>query len=162
MAFVLDLSPTYSREVSWKVPGNSPSTPIEIKFTALFNRLDVKQIRDVFVDFWRASGQQDELTEEEKTRKPRTDREIVDIILGGWGDINDPQGKPVPFDEASRNTVLGIKGALRAIIDKWIDSLDTEGEEKNSQVPLNTGQPAVSEQQPSTAPTPSPQPKPSV
>ena len=102
-----------------------------------------------------------ELTEEEKTRKPRTDREIMDIILGGWRDINGPGGNPVPFDEASRNKVLGIKGALRAIIDKWIESLDTEGEEKNSQVPPNTGQPAVSEQ-PSTPPTPSPQPQPSV
>jgi hypothetical protein len=162
MAFVLDLSPTYSREVSWKVAGDSPSTPVEIKFTARFHRLDVKQIRDVFVEFWRASGQQDELTEEEKTRRPRTDREIVDVILGGWGDISDPQGKPVPFDEGSRDKVLGIKGALEAIIAKWVASLDVEGEAKNSQVPPNTGQPAVSEQQPSTAPTPSPQPQPSV
>lgn len=161
MAFVLDLSPTYPREVSWKVAGDSPSTPIEIKFTALFNRLDVKQIRDVFVDFWRASGQQDELTKEEKTRKPRTDREIVDIILGGWEDIIDPDGNPVLCDEVLRNQVLGIKGALRAIIDRWIESLDTEGEEKNYSAPPNTGQPAVSEK-PSTALTPSPQPMPSV
>ena len=161
MAFVLDLSTTYPREVRWKVAGDSPSTPIEIKFTALFNRLDVKQIRDVFVDFWRASGEQDELTEEEKTRKPRTDREIADIILGGWRDITDPQGNLVPFNEASRNKVLGIKGALRAIIDKWVESLNTESEEKNSQVPPNTGQPAASEE-PSTPPTPSPQPQLSV
>ncbi len=161
MAFVLDLSPTYPREVSWKVAGDSPSTPIEIKFTVLFNRLDAKQIRDVFVDFWRASGQQEELTEEEKTRKPRTDREIVDIILGGWRDINGPGGNPVVFDKTSLNKVLGIKGALRAFIDKWIESLDVEGEEKNSLLPPNTGQPAVSEQ-PSIPPTPSPQPQLSV
>jgi hypothetical protein len=161
MAFVLDLSPHYPREVSWKVAGDSPSAPIEIKFTALFNHLDVTQTRDVLADFWRASGRQDELTEEEKTRKPRTDREIVDIILGGWEDINYPQGGPVPFDEASRNKVLGIRGALGAIIDRWIESLDVEGEEKNYSAPPNTGQPAVSEK-PSTPPTPSPQPEPSV
>lgn len=161
MTFVLDLSPTYPREVSWKVAGDCPSAPIEIKFKVLFNRLDTTHIRDVFVDFWRASGQQDELTEEEKTRKPRTDREIVDIILGGWRDINGPGGHLVVFDEASRNKVLGIKGALRAIIDKWIESLDTESEEKNYSAPLNTGQPAVSDKA-STPPTPSPPPQLSV
>jgi hypothetical protein len=161
MTFVLDLSPTYPREVSWKVAGDSPSTPVEIKFTARFHRLDVQQIRDVFVDFWRAAGQQDELTEDEKTREPRTDRQIVDIILGGWDDIVEPGGNSVLFDEVARNRVLSIKGALRAIIDRWIESLDTEGEEKNYSAPLNTGQPAVSEKPP-TLPTPSPPPQPSV
>ena len=162
MAFVLDLSPTYPREVSWKVAGDSPSTPVEIKFTAQFNRLNAEQIRDVLVEFWRADGSLDELTEAEKAKEPKTEREIVDTILGGWKDLNDPSGARIEFTEEKRNYVLGIPGAMPAIIARWIKTLDTETEAKNYSAPPNTGQPAVSEQQPSTPPTPSPQPQPSV
>lgn len=157
--FILDLSRTYNRPVAWKTQSDTPAAPLAIEFTAKFNRLKQDEIREIAASLVVAGGGDTSgLTEAQKSATPLTNRQIVDKILGGWDDIQDINRAPLPFSDANKEEILAIKGAETAFIDAWWTSLDVESEEKNSQVPPNTGQPAASEN-PSTALTPSQQPQ---
>lgn len=125
MAFRLSTAKEpHSGIVTWNIPGDGE--PLEISFKAIFKRLTQDGIKELLDDIriaWGGVTDPESLSEEDRAATPKTNREMVLRVFVGWNDVEGSDGKPLPFNDASRDDMLSIQGAEVAVLNSWFGSI---------------------------------------
>lgn len=115
MSFVLQQSPNYYWPVRVLIPTDGRRE--QFTFTAKFNRLKQSRIKELF-----------ELSKAEDDTI--SDVELLGEILGGWDDVVDDAGKPVPFTKVTLEQMAELPTVAGQIAKAYFESL-AEAKRKN-------------------------------
>lgn len=116
MALKLDISPTYTWPVEFRIAGNGPENPIAISFNAEYKRLPRQRIKEIMAELRSGSS-------------TITDEMIIDEVWVGW-DVPDDSGSVAAFTPENRAALFELLGSAEEIVVAWIESL-TAGARKN-------------------------------
>ena len=122
MAFILDLSESYSWPVTVKVPHDGGRFR-SFTFEAEFRRVSQERREQLGRQLMR---QKRIIEDGDMADDFLTPRQIADELLVGWSGIMDTEGegaKPVPFSEKVKAQLLNIGDVADAILAAWNDSI---------------------------------------
>lgn len=116
--FVLDEAPTFTWPV--KVPVPVDGKYVRAEFTAVFANVIGQEL--------------DALTATDESGRPaKTDREVADLVLVGWGqDLKDATGEPLEFTPENKNRLLSSQRARMAVVGTFLAAARGIAAEKNS------------------------------
>src|SRR6185312_4608765 len=102
--FTLKKNHTFRWPVEIQVPGNGAF--VASGFTGEFLALDQDRINELYIGKPASEG---------APAVEGGDRGLLRVALIGWSEIQDEDGKPVPFSEEGREALLGIEFIRRGI-----------------------------------------------
>ena len=121
MAFIVASKKTFTAPVKATLPDDGGRTRT-VTFSVVFKALTTTEVDDMYARIRARSKANESALAEGRDRVTRSDRELLDEVLAGFGDdIKEEDGTPMAFTPANLDRVCSTWGIEQAIAKSFFD-----------------------------------------